>query len=31
MTVGQIFNKIGSFIKNKQIFMLLNCDCEKIC
>jgi len=26
MTVGQIFTKIGSFIKNRQIFMLLNCN-----
>jgi len=24
MTVGQIFTKIGNFIENRQIFMLLN-------
>jgi len=24
MTVGQIFTKIGTFIENRQIFMLLN-------
>jgi len=24
MMVGQIFTKIGSFIENRQIFMLLN-------
>ena len=29
MTVGQIFTKIGSFIENKQIFMLLNCSGAK--
>jgi len=25
MTIGQIFTKIGIFIENRQIFMLLNC------
>jgi len=30
MTVGQIFTKIGIFIENKQIFMLLNCRCAKL-
>jgi len=30
MTVGQIFTKIGSFIENRQIFMLLNCNCAKL-
>jgi len=30
MTVGQIFTKIGIFIENRQIFMLLNCDCAKL-
>jgi len=30
MTVGQIFNKIGSFIENRQIFMLLNRICAKL-
>jgi len=29
MTVGQIFTIIGSFIENRQIFMLLNCNCTK--
>ena len=30
MTVGQIFTKIGNFSnKNRQIFMLLNCNCAK--
>jgi len=24
MTVGQIFTKIGTFIQNRQMFMLLN-------
>jgi len=28
--VGQIFTKIGSFIENRQIFMLLNCHCAKL-
>jgi len=30
MTVGQIFTKIGSFIENRQIFMLLNCNWRKL-
>jgi len=30
MTVGQISTKIGNFIENKQIFMLLNCSCAKL-
>ena len=30
MTVGQIFTKIGNFIENGQIFMLLNCNCAKL-
>jgi len=30
MTVGQIFTKIGSFIENRQMFMLLNCNCAKL-
>ena len=30
MTVGQIFTKIGIFIENIQIFMLLNCNCAKL-
>jgi len=30
MTVGQIFTKIGSSIENRQIFMLLNCNCAKL-
>jgi len=30
MTVGQIFTKIGNFIENRQIFMLLNCNCTKL-
>ena len=30
MTVGQIFTKIGNFIENRQIFMLLNCNCAKL-
>ena len=30
MTVGQIFTKIGNFIGNRQIFMLLNCKCAKL-
>jgi len=30
MTVGQIFTKIGTFIENRQIFMLLNCNCAKL-
>jgi len=30
MMVGQIFTKIGTFIENRQIFMLLNCNCAKL-
>ena len=30
MTVEQIFTKIGNFIENRQIFMLLNCNCAKL-
>ena len=31
MTVEPIFTKIGNFIENnRQIFMLLNCNCAKI-
>ena len=30
MTVGQIFTKIGSFIENRQMLMLLNCNCPKL-
>jgi len=30
MTVGQIFTKIGNFIENRQIFMLLNCNCATL-
>jgi len=30
MTVGQIFTKIGNFIENRQIFMLINCNCAKL-
>jgi len=30
MTVRQIFAKIGSFIENRQIFMLLDCNCAKL-
>jgi len=30
MTVGLIFTKIGTFIENRQIFMLLNCNCAKL-
>jgi len=30
MTVGQIFTKIGNFIENRQIFMLLNCNCARL-
>jgi len=29
MMAGQIFIKIGNFIENRQIFMLLNCNCTK--
>jgi len=30
MMVEQIFTKIGNFIQNRQIFMLLNCNCAKL-
>jgi len=30
MTAGQIFIKIGTFIENRQIFVLLNCNCAKL-
>jgi len=30
MTVGKIFTKIGNFVENRQIFMLLNCNCTKL-
>ena len=30
MTVGQIFIKIANFIENRQIFILLNCNCTKL-
>jgi len=30
MTVEQIFTKIGNFIENRQIFMLLNRNCTKL-
>jgi len=30
IAVGQIFTKIGNFIENRQIFMLLKCNCAKI-
>jgi len=30
MTVGQIFTKIGNFIENRQIFILLNCNCARL-
>jgi len=30
MTVEQMFTKIGNFIENRQIFMLLNCKCAKL-
>jgi len=29
MRVGQVFTKIGSFIKNRQTFILLKCNCAK--
>jgi len=28
--VGRIFTEIVSFIENRQIFMLLNCNCAKL-
>ena len=30
MSIGQIFTKIGNYIENRQIFMLLNCNCAKL-
>jgi len=30
MTVEHIFTKIGISIENRQIFMLLNCNCAKL-
>ena len=30
MKVWLIFTKIDSFIENRQIFMLLNCNCTKL-
>jgi len=30
MTVGQIFTKIGTFIENRHIFMLLNWNSAKL-
>jgi len=30
MTVRQIFIRIGNFIENIHIFMLLNCNCAKL-
>ena len=30
MMVGQIFTKIGNFIENRQLFMLLNFNCAKL-
>jgi len=30
MMVGHIFTQIGIFIENRQIFMLLNCNCAKL-
>jgi len=30
MMVGQIFTKIGNFIENRQVCMLLNCNCAKL-
>jgi len=30
MTVGQIFTKIGTFIENRQIFMLLDWNCANL-
>jgi len=29
-TVEQIFIKVGNFIENRHIFMLLNCNCSKL-
>jgi len=30
MAIGQIFTKIGNFIDNREIFMLLNGSCAKL-
>jgi len=30
MTVGQIFTKIGNFIENRHIFMLLHCSAQNL-
>jgi len=30
MMVGHTFTKIGNFIENRQISMLLNCNCVKL-
>jgi len=30
MMVCQVFTKIGNFIENRQIFILLNCNCSKL-
>jgi len=30
MTVGQILTKIGNFIENRQVLMVLNCNCTKL-
>jgi len=30
MTVGLIFIKIGSFIENRHIFMMLSCNCAML-
>ena len=30
MTIKLIFTKIGNFIENRHIFMLLNCNCAKL-
>jgi len=30
MMVRQIFTKIGNFIENRQVFMLLNCNCANL-
>jgi len=27
MMIGLIFTKIGNFIENRRIFMMLNCNC----
>jgi len=30
MTIKLIFTEIGNFIENRQIFILLNCNCTKL-